>query len=126
MRSKLVYIAAPFSGREAAREMKRRLEQRGHVVTSTWIEAHTKQLSELRPIDCASEAQQDLQGIDRAGVVVFINNAGPSTSGGMHLEFGYALAKKKEILILGLPTSVFHYLTDIYHFSNPGALVDAV
>lgn len=110
--SRLVYIAAPFSARDRARELKDLLEAAGHVTTSSWITSHLSDYDQLTPEQLKVEAQHDARGVQRADAVVLINNEGPSTSGGMHVEIGLALGWAKPIILVGPKTCLFHHLTN--------------
>lgn len=109
--SRVVYIAAPFDQREQAQQLKEFLESLGHVTTSAWITSHYGTYDEVSPEVAAVEAHLDLEAIRRAEVLILINGA--STSGGMHLEMGYAIAAGKGILVWGAPSSIFHHLPGV-------------
>jgi len=51
-----------------------------------------------------------LDDIKRADVVAVFTDA-PSSTGGYHVEFGYALGLDKPIEVVGPPLNVFHALT---------------
>lgn len=105
-----VYIAASFKNREGAKAWKDGLEAKGMTITSRWIENHLEDLDPLTDVQRAQEAVHDLEDIDAADVLLFLNTPEiPSTSGGQHLEMGYALAKGKPVYLVGPQTSVFHF-----------------
>lgn len=101
------YIAAPYSERELAIATMRRLEVQGVEVTSRW----------LKVLDTLSDehAQNDLDDVARAAVLVALNPEGwgEKGTGGRHIEFGYALALGKPILLVGARTNIFHYLRGV-------------
>lgn len=123
--SRLVYIAAPFSARDRARELKDLLEAAGHVTTSSWITSHLSDYDALTPEQLKIEAQHDARGVQRADAVILINNEGPSTSGGMHVEIGLALGWAKPIILVGPKTCLFHHLTNfLFQVDSIGEVTD--
>lgn len=102
-----IYIAAPYPTREHAITVMRRLEHLGHEVTSRWLKA---------PDELADDhARKDLDDVAAADVLVALNdvdweNAG---TGGRHVEFGYALAMGKMIVLVGRRSNIFHYLHQV-------------
>lgn len=105
-----VYIAAPYPLREAAIAVMHRLEDAGFEVTSTWL----KQEDKLED----AFARLDLADVDRADTLVALNppewvSVG---TGGRHVEFGYALARQKPIVMVGERGNIFHYLAPRLHF----------
>ncbi len=99
-----VYIAAPYPLRSEARDLGLTLRNLGHHVTSRWL---------LKDDDSSdATAQMDLDDVDRADVLLLWQpgewaNKG---TGGRHVEFGYALAIGKPVVVFGSKTNVFHYL----------------
>lgn len=103
------YLAGPFNRREAIREVRTQLEATGALVcTSRWIDTHADDVSS--PNILRQEALSDLEDIRNAQWFILWNE-GPSTTGGMHFETGYAFALKKVVIVIGAPTSVFYHLT---------------
>jgi hypothetical protein len=98
------YMAAGFDTRDLMRERRAQLQAMGHRVTSRWID-------ETEPIGPASEAAEhsgnkDLEDIDRAWQFLLFTES-PSTTGGYHVEFGYALAQGKMLVVIGPYTNIF-------------------
>jgi nucleoside 2-deoxyribosyltransferase len=98
------YIAAPYPERDQAIRIMRMLELQGIEVTSTW----------LRSPDTLSDehARVDLADVARADVLVALNpeSWNERGTGGRHVEFGYALALGKPIVLVGERSNIFHYL----------------
>lgn len=103
-----IYIAAKFSMREEARQLAERLV--GFVCTSRWI------YQDAKPEE---GAMRDLEDIEAADVFLLMpepsipkdsHALAKATSAGRHVEFGYALARGKCIIILGEETNVFQHL----------------
>ena len=99
-----VYVAAPFEQRAFAALLASNLRRDANLeVTSRW-------LFEESNLD-AEWAQKDLDDIDRADALVALNAESWKTSGtgGRHVELGYALAREKTIVLVGVRSNIFHY-----------------
>jgi hypothetical protein len=109
-----IYIAARYSRRDEMRVVAQKLEEMGHIVTSTW-------LRENNPLDChmgddtqefyRRHANVDLIDIEEAGAMLFFAED-PKVGvprGGRHVEFGYALALGLSIFVIGPHENIFHY-----------------
>lgn len=111
-----IYLAARFDSRERlSREVVPQLRAAGHRVTSSWLAAE----ADAPVLDAADLALDPSAGIvpgrdcladirDADMVAVFTQE--PSTTGGYHVEFGYALALGKPIELVGPLLNVFHAL----------------
>jgi hypothetical protein len=101
-----VYIAAPYPLRDEAIETMHALEARGHTVTSRWLKGMSENTDD-------EWAREDLQNVRTADALLLLhpeewNDRG---TGGCHVEFGYALAFNKQIVLLGKPSNIFHCLS---------------
>jgi nucleoside 2-deoxyribosyltransferase len=118
-----VYLAAPYAARDAIRGYADELERIGMTVTSTWLHEQTELGSGTTGAATALGDEQvkrhclddfaDIRNAD--ALVLFTESAaaalmagGTATSGGRHVETGYALAKDKHVVIVGAPENVFH------------------
>jgi hypothetical protein len=124
--SKFIYIAAPYTAIEPAMQLKQLLEEAGHIVTSTWMLSGYKGDDNLSPDAWLWEAKHDALGVRRADIVVLINNAGPSTTGAMHVEYGLALGYGKGVIIVGEPTNVFHHFPKLLFAPSINDVVDRI
>lgn len=99
-----VYVAAPFGRLAEATEVMHDLESSGVTVTSSWLRGHTA-------MDDA-HARLDLDDVARADVLLALNPEAwkHEGGGGRWVEFGYALALGKQIVLVGVRTNVFHHL----------------
>lgn len=118
------YLAAPYAARDIVREYADELRSIGYTITSSWLdEKHeinsgtTGAATSLDDAQVAAHAHQDLIDIHKADVVVLFTAAafahldgGTSTSGGRHVETGYAIALDLPVLVVGEPENVFHRL----------------
>lgn len=91
------------------------LQAAGHEVTSGWILFDNGD-SVLGPEELAQDltageipGSECLKDIERAEAVVILTDA-PSSTGGYHVELGYALGLNKPIEIVGPALNVFHSL----------------
>lgn len=122
-----IYLAAPFAGRDILKEHVPVWEASGFTVTCGWVRS-TRELtadslgsSPLSSDDEAREhAEMDLADVDAADALVhytadYLRSLDPSldpirhklNSGGRHIETGYALAKGKQVIIIGEPENIF-------------------
>lgn len=121
-----IYVASPWACRVLAAGVAGELEEVGHEVTSTWLNAtrgiHNGTVG-LSPDSTQEEveehAQGDLNDIDRADIVLMLTGDWcraqigediPEAwlhTGGRHIESGYALARGKAVHILGGPENIF-------------------
>lgn len=121
-----IYLAAPYALRNALRAYADDLENRGHECTSSW-------LMEQKPITSASvgnaasdddtEAQrhvdQDMNDVFNSDALVVVTWRQTAlldpfavayvNSGGRHVEFGMALAWRKQLVVWGPESeNIFH------------------
>ena len=117
--TKTVYLAAAYNAQELMRFYAVGLSEMGYEVTSRWILGqHDTPPDGIEPGSIAHHAwaaNDDLADIDRAATVILFT-AWPSTKGGRHVEFGYALATGKKIVVIGERESVFHSLPQVAWF----------
>lgn len=100
-----LYLAARFTRRAEMEEIARGLEALGRFeITARWVFGGENGLNR------AQIAMLDIEDVDRADIVVsFTHPRGTLTSGGgRHVEYGYALAKNKALVIIGECENVFH------------------
>lgn len=104
-----IYIAAPYLIREEAISIMHWLESTGHLVTSRWL--RLEEITETNDV----YAGVDLEDVELADLLLAINFEGWENkgTGGRHVEFGYALALKKQVVILGTRSNIFHHLKSV-------------
>lgn len=116
-----IYLAARYSRRQELQGYAATLREMGHVVTSRWLlpgehEGEADPDTELGVDRMARYAFEDLLDVDDSDtVVVFTEQRGIYSSGGRHVEFGYAIARNKSIIIVGPIENVFHALDGLVH-----------
>lgn len=113
-----VYLAARYSRRVEIATYGERLAQDGWEITSRWLLGnHQAENDDLFPGSAAEQfAREDLEDLDRAEwFVIFPEQPREPTTmrGGAHVEYGYALARGKRIIIVGPRANVFHCLAEV-------------
>lgn len=118
-----VYLAARYSEKHEMFAQAEIFRGRGIEVTSSWLEeshAPTIQMSDIAVDDLTFYARNDIRDIESADWLVFssVEPTTPTVRGGRHVEFGYALAKGKKILVVGPEENIFHHLPAIQHVND--------
>lgn len=114
-----IYLASRYSRMRELRGYREQLNAKGHVITSRWLdgehEAADGDESQWRRF-----AEDDCADIRRAECVISFTEPSttPTPRGGRHVEFGFALALHKQIIIVGHRENVFHYLEDVAFFQT--------
>ncbi len=112
-----IYLAASFASQAEMRELARQLNLQGHIVTSTWIFQVEPGLDvdtiRDNPSAAIDHAHADLWGINQSDLVAVFTDK-PSTTGGLNVEFGYALGRGKTVVLVGKPQNVFQ--ADVHRF----------
>ena len=111
-----IYLAASFAEKDRMREIARLLREKGHAVSSTWhdleLPAGMRQADiEADPVTATHHGRQDLSEVRAAEALVLFTEA-PTTTGGKHVEHGYALGLGKRLVIVGSPENVFQVAAD--------------
>jgi nucleoside 2-deoxyribosyltransferase len=113
-----VYIAGSFT---RAKELRAEALRCGLAVTSSWLweeeEQLTKHDDEVPDWQKRARAHDDLVDIDRADAVVVFTDV-PSTTGGYHVEVGYALGRDIPVVLVGPRLNVFHYDQRVWWFET--------
>jgi len=117
MSSLKVYVAAASYRQREARNVYRRLARHGLEVTGTWV--FKRSLGEVDTFP--TEAARDLIQIQEADLVLTLTENPRArrpkyTTGGRHVECGYALGKGKPLVVVGPKENVFHYLPNVVQF----------
>lgn len=118
-----VYLAARYSRRNELREYAKRLNDKGVLVTSRWLnerKALDTQMSDITPQFSRKTALIDLADINAADAIVFFAEDPliGTPRGGRHVEFGYGLAKGKRLYVIGPKENVFHFIPGIKHYKS--------
>jgi hypothetical protein len=111
------YLAAAYDRKEEMRGYRESLESAGHTITSRWIDGHPEinngdiisldMLNDPKHIHlCHAVARHDLDDIREASAMISFH--GHTNQGGRHVEYGYALALRIPIYIIGDRENLFH------------------
>lgn len=114
------YLAATYARNAEMRTYREELAAHRHQVTSRWIDTAL----EREPIAWGAEkiaanpagarvfAATDLEDIRKAESVLFFGEGskGSTSKGGRFVEYGYALALRKTVIIIGPYENVFSSL----------------
>jgi hypothetical protein len=121
-----IYLAARYSRHPEMREVRDWLEQRGHKVTSRWIDCHgdsgsfgqswTAETLNETPWVCSGHALDDVADVLAADWVISFTGGGGK--GGRHTEFGIGVASDKRLIIVGSREHVFHTLPQVEHYPD--------
>lgn len=105
-----IYLASGFSWRHNFRELSKKLECKGHTVTSSWIWVEERPDRKSRYWDdfATKIAASNLIDLLRSNCLV-IDTRGirPDGNGGAWSELGFALAKDWPIYLIGGKTNTF-------------------
>lgn len=120
-----IYIAAPYAVRDELRVFAQALNEDGHIVTSTWLDAtheiHAGTLETAPDLDddyAEQHSRQDVDEVAASDLVVLVTWGTAQAlamgrdlggnSGGRHVETGVALALDIPVLVWGEPENIFH------------------
>ena len=125
-----VYLASRYSRRPEMKSIAKVLEYNGIAVTSRWLDetiSPKSQLSDVTPAFCLETALTDLEDIRQADTMVFFSEDPlvGTPRGGRHVEFGYALARRKRIVVIGGSENIFHFLPQIVHYSDVNSFLES-
>ncbi len=97
-----VYIAAAVTRRPEARALRSWLAAQGITVHSSWLDVDDtyKAISGGAPGHWQELANMDLADIDSSHSLIALLDK-PSTRGGMMVEIGYALGRRKRVYTIG-------------------------
>lgn len=108
-----IYLAAQYSRQRELHQYRQELEALGMQVVSRWLDGHDDKSNKHN----SDYAIEDLEDIDRCDVLIsFMESRRDYSSGGRHVEFGYAIAKGLNIIIVGPRENIFCYLPTINQF----------
>lgn len=126
----LVYLAARYSRRTEIKAFVPLLAENHIKVRSRWLDETLPpehELSQVTPQSSRNSASDDIEDIEACDTLVLFSED-PTIGvprGGRHVEFGYALAKGKRIVVIGGQENIFHYLPQIVHYSTVQSFLEA-
>jgi len=117
-----LYLSASYVRKQELRGYRSRLENLGHVITSEWLnepEYGDDGYTMKEGPDYLFLANRDVVDIELSeGFVAFTEAPGGYPRGGRHVEYGIAIAMKKELFVVGYRENAFHHLPDVRFFDN--------
>jgi len=119
-----IYLAARYSRIPIINQWAEKLQELGFEITSRWSLSKDHKLVEglsQRAADSERErfALEDLEDIRSCDMVVSLMEEPRNNSrGGRHVEYGYAIALNKQLVIIGEPETVFHHLALVEHYQS--------
>lgn len=113
-RSLKIYLAAPFGDRPKMEIVADRLKAKGHTITARWVYGGEEGLTR------EDIAKLDLDDVDACDTLIsFTFPRGTlSSGGGRHVEFGYALARGKRLIVIGERENVFHHFPGVEVYAS--------
>jgi len=127
-----IYLAARYSRREELLSYRSDLQAMGHVVTSRWLdgdyEVDSRGLSKEASQEIREKfAREDLSDVVSATVLISFTEEPRSLPGrgGRHVEFGIALGRGHDLIVVGPRENVFHCLKRVIVFDTWESLVES-
>jgi nucleoside 2-deoxyribosyltransferase len=125
-----VYIASRFKNARVVEALSAKIESIDPTIRciQTWSFKAADALS-VNSVPthvgmAARVARADLAEIDVAQVIVALTqDCDDKIPGGMHVEFGYAMARGLRLVVVGPRMNVFHYLPDVIHYDTIDAFL---
>lgn len=130
-----VYLAAAWSRRAEIEQIAARLKAKGVEITSNWLYEETRPPEVAHRSWMRERAHIDLGDVDRADAIVRFTDPETQTadpeadvdrrllSAARMVEFGYAKAKGKALIVVGGHQNVFDFMTGVVHLPDADALV---
>lgn len=108
-RGMAVYLAARYGRRKEMLALSQLLEAAGHRVTARWVHGLHDTAGGMSDQDAALEDLVDVELAD--AIIAFTETPGVEgrARGGRHVEFGWALARGKRLIVFGPRENVFHH-----------------
>ena len=124
------YIAARFSRKPEMLALAALFAQHNIKVRARWLNESVSPdatLHDVTPAYHTKTATDDIEDIDASDTIIFFSEDPlvGTPRGGRHVEFGYALAKGKRVVVIGPPENTFHYLPGIINYSTVDDFLEA-
>jgi nucleoside 2-deoxyribosyltransferase len=133
----IFYLAARYQRIDEINKYAKQIRAKGHDVNSRWLLGTYQIHPNASEVDASGDnvpmvarpfALDDIKDIDDCEAVISFTEKPSSEKGrgGRHVEFGYALANGKEIIIIGPHENVFHCLPGVTQFATWGEFINAL
>lgn len=120
-----IYLCGRYSRRDQLRDVRDKIQQMGHDVVSRWLDteyAYRPDQGAAAPPEYREKyARIDLEDVAACDAVIsFTEAAGIPNAGrgGRHVEFGYALALGKRLIVIGHRENLFHHHPRVEFFAS--------
>jgi nucleoside 2-deoxyribosyltransferase len=129
-----VYLASRYGRKAELQAARATLQSMGHEVTSRWLDTSWENGDSTAAAHVPEEhraewAKNDLDDVASSDVVVSFTEDGitrGTNRGGRHVEFGYALALGKWMVLIGSPENLFHYTSGVLTYETFEKFVEAL
>lgn len=129
-----VYLAAAWSRRAEIEQIAARLKAKGVEITSNWLYEETRPPEVAHRSWMRERAHIDLGDVDRADAIVRFTDPASQVfdeqpidrrllSAARMVEFGYAKAKGKALIVVGGHQNVFDFMEGVLHVKDADELV---
>lgn len=118
-----VYVAGWYAQIAEAKAAVRELREAGYEVTSKWVEGGTDTANGYALRQAAIEDLHDLQRADYL-MLLALPFGTMYNGGGRWVEFGYALALGKRMVVIGGHETIFCHLPGVKVYSTVGAAIN--
>jgi len=111
-----IYLAAAYGDKDLMKLWRYQLRKISMVVTSTWLDQEEIASGYMETLI----AHRDLEEIDSSDILVHYANPARRDRwrGGCQVEFGYALACRKKLVVIGEQQMVFHHCVNVRFFES--------
>lgn len=124
------YLSSRYGRRDEMRVISRHLELAGHIPVCRWI-ASNHDVNSFDGIYLSAKqrrqiAVDDLQDVTACDWLIAFSEleCSPYGRGGRHVEFGYAMALRKRMIVVGHLENVFHCTHDVEFIGGASDLYD--
>ena len=108
-----IYLATRYRRIDEMNRRAEDLRKLGHLVTSRWLDGHHEAPMPLDDPSWPEIAQEDVDDVRAADVVVSFTQSQRGGGGGRHVEFGLGLGLGKRLVLVGPREHLFHTLPSV-------------
>ena len=114
------------------RDLANELRQMGHEVSTRWLETNFETDARGRSATAPAEyrakyAEIDMEDVRAADCVInFTEPPDDGGRGGRHVEFGFAVALGKRLIVVGYRENLFHHLPVVEFYSSKWDMLRAI
>jgi hypothetical protein len=121
----IVFLSARYSRIPELKRYRDILNNMSRIcVMSRWLDTQWDEGQDTDASHCPPEKRSlyaaiDLEDVSRCDLFIAFSEI-PRTGGrgGRHVEFGIALAQKKQICVVGPPENIFHFSSGVLHYPS--------